>query len=453
MPAILFLLPLIPLAFAGRRSPGWLFLTLYLPALIFIPDTFHTTTLGIPKMSANQAVIIAIVPFVLLRYARLWRIGLTDCMVFLLVALIAASEYLAAGYKEAQNLTFVMIAAGLAPYLVARLAIPAENLHVATARRIVILMFAVVLISVYEFKFGWNPFLVLVGKLFPGQGTGWVTTFRHGFARFAGPFSHAILAGIIVAIAYRLQRWLQKGGHWEMRFARFPNLPWQKPDIITATLLLGALMTIARGPWIGSLLGALLVMVGESRNRGRWTKIVIAGALILGPLGNAAMDAYLEVAPGMRMTDSQETALYRKELVEKYTDIALDHALLGWGRNTWPKVAGMGSIDNYFLLLSLMHGVLTMLVLVALFVWQTVRLIRRGMADPPGTNSLAFALAGILVAIFVSLVTVYLGEQAIPFFFLIIGWSEAVVRETSSPGHTQTSLPPRPAPPSFRVMR
>lgn len=427
MPAILFLLPLIPLAFASRRTPGWMFLWLYLPALLLVPDTFHTTTLGIPKMSANQAMIVGIMPFVLLRYGARYRLVPTDVMVGAMVVLIAVSEFLAAGYKDAQNLTFVMLSAGACPYLLARLVIAAEDLHVATARRMVMLLFGVVLVCVFEFRFGWNPFLLLIGKLFPGQGTGWVTTFRHGFARIAGPYSHAILAGMVIATAYRLHRWLAAGGHWERQFAAMPGLPWPKHKVISAMLILGSAMTIARGPWIGALLGALLVKVCESKRRASLARLITACALIALPLGQAAMQSYLDIAPGMRMTDSQETALYRKVLVEKYMDIALDHAALGWGRNTWPKVPGMASIDNYFLLLSLMHGVVVTLLLASLFVWQSVRLVRHGLQQPPGSNQLSFALAGVLVMMFVSLVTVYLGEQAVPLFFLVIGWAEAVI--------------------------
>ena len=453
MYSIIFLAPLIPLAYAFRRSPGWLFVCIYLPALLLVPDTFHTVTLGIPKMSVNQAVIMAILPFALFRYARQWRPSMTDAMVFALVALMALSEYLAAGYKEAQNLAFAMTASAVAPYLVARLVIAAEGLHVDVARRFVLLLFAVVLLSTYEFKFGWNPFLVLPQALFPGQGTGWVTTFRYGFARVAGPYAHAILAGIMILIAYRLQRWLQRGGHWEPHFSALPGLPWSKASIITAALLLGAVMTIARGPWIGAALGAVLVAIGRSREPKRALVAIGIALLLLLPVAYVGIDAYLDVQPGMQISTSQQTALYRKELVEKYVNIAIDHAWLGWGRNTWPRVPGMPSIDNYYLLLSLMHGLLATLVLTTLFFWQSARLVRYGMREGPQANSLAFTFAGILIGIFVSLGTVYLGEQVIPALFLILGWSESLLAKPAAVAVTADAAQPRAARHSFRVLQ
>lgn len=425
MPALIFLTPLLVLWYA-RRPPGWLFLSLYLPALMLVPDTFHTTTGGIPKVSVNQAIIVAILPIVLWRYGKFWRLSVSDVLLAALTALICVSEYIAAGYAEAQNLGFRTFATAVAPYLCVRLLVTAERCDVALARRLVGLTVIVVLICVYEFKFGYNPFLSLFGMLFPGQGTGWVTTFRYGFARIAGPFAHAILAGIMMALAYRLQRWLQWGGHWEARL-RWPNLPWSKASVFTAVLVAGAVMTFARGPWIGGLLGGALLMAGRSRRRGPALRLLAVALLVVAPLGHLAMESYLEVKPGAVMTMSQESAMYRKELMERYTTIALDHALLGWGRNTWPKVGGMVSIDNYFLLLSLMHGVLVTLLLLALFVWQGARLCLHGYRAPPQANSPAFTLAGMLLAVLVSLVTVYLGEAVMPALFMVFGWAEAVL--------------------------
>jgi hypothetical protein len=411
MPALIFLTPLIVLAFAFRRTPGWLFVAIYLPALPLVPDTFHTTTIGIPKMSVNEAVIVTIVPFVPARHGATFRPHFTDLLVAAMATLMCVSEYQAAGYNEAQNLAFRMFSSAIAPYLCARLLLPAERLDVPRAKKIVLLTASIVVVSTFEFKFDFNPFLAIGGALFPNQGGGWVTTFRHGFARIAGPFAHAILAGMMMALAYRLQRWLKWGGHWEPRFAALPRLPWTKARCISGLLLLGALVPLA----------------GRARNRRRVLLALAAAGLLVLPLAYLGMRSYLEVKPGMALTLSQESALYRKVLIDEYTDIALDHAMLGWGRNTWPKVASMSSIDNYFPLLSLMHGVWVTLLLLALFLWQGVRLFALGCAAPSSSNSLAFTMAGILVAVLVSLLTVYLGEQLMPMLFLIFGWSESIV--------------------------
>jgi len=52
--------------------------------------------------------------------------------------------------------------------------------------------------------------------------------------------------------------------------------------------------------------------------------------------------------------------------VDQYLSVAEDHALLGYGRNNFPVIGGMTSIDNYYLLLSLLHGFIASSVLVIL---------------------------------------------------------------------------------------
>ena len=75
-----------------------------------------------------------------------------------------------------------------------------------------------------------------------------------------------------------------------------------------------------------------------------------------------------------------------------------------------------------------MHGVLTTFLLLTLIGWMCLRLLRKGMAEPLEANSLAFTFLGIIVAFAVSIVTVYLGENVVPAFFLLLGWSEAYIQ-------------------------
>jgi hypothetical protein len=439
---------------ALRFSPLRALLSVYLPLLLLVPESFRATVQGIPKMNFNQAALVPIVLIALVRYGRNWRPSVTDVAVFALAALIALSEFLAAGYKEAQNLMFATLASMAGPYLAARLLLDARENDVAFARRFAILVFAVAIIGAYEFRFGVNPFLNYLGMLFPGQGLGWVTTFRHGFARVAGPYSHAILAGIMVVIAYRLARWLQWGRHWQPRFGWLPALPLSKAALISLVLAVGSVMTIARGPLLGAALAAVLIMVGSSPRRRQLLPAVAVGFAVLVPVGYLALMAYLDVEPGAAMTMSQESAMYRKVMIERYLDIAIEHTALGWGRNTWPKLPGMSSIDNYYLLLSLMHGLIATGLLLFLFAWQGVRLFRRGMAEPHDSNSLALNFAGILLAVFFTLGTVYLGEQVMPALFLILGWSEAYLQR--APARFAVPAPRMQAglaPPRLRVIR
>lgn len=424
MSLILWLFVLVGLYGAIKFTPGQAFVRVYIPVLLFFPDTFHAMTPGLPDPSANMATLMPIFLVTLIKYGRTWRPTIADLMVIAIGTTMTVSEYLAAGYSEAQNLLAVTLLQIVGPYLVARMCIANEQLNIELAKQFCWISFIVAIIGLFQFKFGWNPFLTLPEKLFPGQG-GWVTTFRHGFARVAGPYAHCILAGMIMIMAYRLARWLEWNKFWEPKFAAMPDHPWSKARIITVGILIGSITTIARGPWLGGIIAAILVNAGRHAKRKTLFMVAAASLILIGIPGYIGFNAYMDVKPGMKMTMSQETAIYRKELFEKYIDIALDHAMLGWGRNTYPTIAGMESIDNYYLLLSLMHGVLTTGLLLALMLWLCITLFRAGMREPAESNSLAFTFIGIIIAMFVSLVTVYLGEAVMPAFFLIMGWAES----------------------------
>jgi hypothetical protein len=439
----------------NRLPPGQALIWMYVPVLLLFPDTFHAITPGLPDPSANVAVMMPIFFATMAAYARDWQPSVADILVIAIAVCMAVSEFIAAGYSEAQNLGVGVMFQIVAPYLVARLSIDREGLHVALAKRMVIILFIVALIGVYEFRFGWNPWLLLPERVvFHGQGLGWVTTFRHGFARVAGPYAHCILAGMMMIMGYRLNRWLEWGGHWEKHFPHLEWLPISKGRIITLGLLLGSLTTIARGPWLGGLLAAVLVNAGRHPKRKLAFGIGIVMLVLVAIPGYVAFQSYTDVAPGAEMTLSQETAMYRKELFERYYSIALDHALLGWGRNTWPKVPGMKSIDNYYLLLSLMHGLLTTGLLLLLMAWMSLRLFIKGMREPAEVSSLAFTFLGIIAAFFLALATVYLGENVLPAYFLMLGWAESYLQGRGYQG-VSGALPAAPPPPFHyaRVIR
>lgn len=444
MQFIVYLAPLLTLYLLLQRGVPEGVIRGYLPILLLLPDCYRAITPGLPDPSFNQAAILPLLLAAIFTQRRDWVPSITDGLVLGFAACVAYSEFSNAGYAEAQNLMFAMLASVVAPYLCARWCIQSMQDDISTARIFVICCVVVSAISIYQFRFGVNLWHLIFGPFFPGQGSGWVTTFRHGFARIAGPYSHAILAGIMLAMAWRLARWLQWGGCWEDKIRHF-RIPGSKTQWVNGLLLLGIVMTIARGPWLGGIAGGVLMWVSHAKDRATRLKWVLAFFVIGGLIGQMALDAYLDIKPGMMMTQSQESAMYRKELMEKYEAIALENAAFGWGRNTWPKVGGMESIDNYYLLLALMHGVIALSLLLAIMAWMLVRLMIKGLQEPASRHSLPFTFAGIITMMFVSLGTVYLGEQPMPAFFFIMGWAEAYLQRRQSTLAPTVSARPLPS--------
>jgi hypothetical protein len=448
---IIVLIPAVLAAVvAFRRSPQEAFLDVYLPVLLLLPDSYHWIAPGLPDPTFSQATILPIFAAWLSRPRAPWRFSVCDVAVLAFAVVQGISEFQNTNYKESQNLMFTMFASVIIPYVLAKGMIEPLAMRVAFARRIAILLFGVSLVSVYEFRMGATPFTMILGPFFPGQG-GWVTTFRYGLARIAGPYGHAILAGVILVVGYRLQRWLERQGEWEPTFRHAPWLPVPKARAITLGIMGGAVMTLCRGPWIGAVLATGITIIGRFRNRRLAARTVFIGMLVVGVPASIALWSWASVGRAAAKTVSQETAAYRKELIDKYLDFAIDHAWLGWGKVTWPKLQTMPSIDNYYLLLALMHGFVAVGLLLFLFGFQSVRLYRFGMREPHtgSRGSLAFTFLGIFVAYAFSILTVYLGEQTVPLLFMLFGWCDAYLLF----GAAQTASPAAAGPVSRPLFR
>lgn len=196
---------------------------------------------------------------------------------------------------------------------------------------------------------------------------------------------------------------------------------------------------------MGGVAAMIVFGVARSRNRKVAIRIALAGVILIGIPAALAFLSYISVGRAHATSVSQETAAYRKELIDKYADIAMQKSALGWGRNTWPKVGGMESIDNYYLQLTLMHGLLALSLFAGIIITMMVRLGRYGArvsGRQPDEASLAFTLLSVFVVIAFSIATVYMGNQLLPLFAVITGWAEGLLQspqrqETLSPAAVQ----------------
>jgi hypothetical protein len=423
-------LPIIPAIIAAyiaiKHSPARAYLQVYIPVLLLLPMYYRWVLPVLPDPTFEQATILPIAAVFLWRNGKRWKFSFGDFLIVAFAGCVGLSEFLNTNYYEAQNLMFDMVASVVFPYMLTKGLIEPQQLSVPLAKKMVMMFFIVSILSVYEFRMGLTPWLLL-RRFYPSQGLEWYTTFRYGFARIGGPYGHAILAGLVFAVGFRLQRWLEWSGHWEPRFERFKWLPLSKARIITLVLIGGIIMTMVRGPWLGGVAGALVTAVGRSKKRERALLGIAAVVIIVGIPAASSFYAYASVGRAHAKTASQETAAYRMELLDKYVTTALKHATWGYGRNTWPQDPTAPSIDNYYLLLLLMHGAFAVGLLVTIMVTMTFRLIRLELRSPvsvPAGSSLGFTLAAMFVIYGVTIATVYMGLQAIPVFAIMAGWSE-----------------------------
>ena len=109
------------------------------------------------------------------------------------------------------------------------------------------------------------------------------------------------------------------------------------------------------------------------------------------------------------------------------------------------------SIDNYYLLLAIMHGTPALVCLLGVIFVTPIRLFLFEMkqtARGPRGSSFGFTLISIYVAIGWTIATVYMGAQLMPLLFIVTGWAEGYLvcgnrnlAEMPQKAHLPTSLP------------
>ncbi len=426
MGALVIIPGLFAVWFLLKRSIVDAFLWVYMSTVLMLPGWARWTLPGLPDPMMHQAAILPILIAYFVRPKKKWKYSITDLIVFALIFLMGLSEYVNVGFGEMQDLVFDMTTAGLFPYMLAKAFCSSEDFRVRFVKRFVWSLIPVFVTTLYEFRFALNPYRLIFDRFFPGQGSGWVVTFRYGFPRVAGPYGHAILDGIVFMMGLLLQLWLVYSHRWERRF-RWPIFNLSKPLAITSALMLTLTICFTRGPQIGAGLGWIGSSIGRAANPRKRAMMLLCAVVFIGIPVKSWFDSYVSVGRAGAQTQSQETAAYRKELMDKYQEIALQRSVLGWGSSGWPQIPGMPSIDNYYLLLALMHGLGATALFTLILVVMAVRLFRDGMRNAPlpaPTSSLSFIMFGIYIGIAFSIATAYIGLNVIPIFFMFTGFAE-----------------------------
>lgn len=419
---------LIALIVCIRRGPERAFLNVYLPSLLLVQDACRTSISG--QFNFAESAIIPIAIFYLWREGRNWEWNFSDFLVLAFASIVTIAQYENTDIVVAKNVAVHLAVSTILPYVIIKGLSSRENMCVEVAKRIVVLCTAVAIVSVYEFRMTANLFRDVMSPLYPAL-FGEIPAFRYGFVRIVGPWDHPILAGIILAVAYRIARWLDWTNNWP---GNVPCLPIRKVRFCELALLAGSVMTISRGPWIGAVTAAVIVMLLRVRHRSYVTAFAAVAVFILIVPAYSSIDTYVNTDRLQIHDEAEDSAAYRRELMQEYIVIAEERPTFGWGYNEdgkalYPIIKGMQSIDNHYLLVALTSGVYALAAIVLILLWIPLRLfgfVLRHSRDEP-TTALAASLVGVFVIFIVSLSTSWLGAQTQPLLFLSAGWSEALL--------------------------
>jgi len=457
---VVFVAMLVAIYVIAKRGTEQTVLKVWLPFFLMLPFSFWVNIPGLPDPNFMQAAILPIL-FVLMR-DRLGQMqfGRMELLLLLYFVVRVVADYLSRGYSDAQNYAFYVLSSLIGPYLIGRYVIDSRRMDIETGRMFVLLFLLMFPLFVYEAKFWVSPAFKLFSGFFPNSFS--AVSIRWGLARTAGTFEHPILACIMIIAVYRLHRWLSWQGVWDQaqpgllgklqkQMTRFP-LAFKHQ--ITLILIIMALMTISRGPWIGGLVGATLVAVGNTKNRKQWLIIVAVFFLVGGVLGQAMLDAYITPEEGEILSGEAQTMLYRKVMIEQYKSFLMEKFWAGWGLTTVPTIRGMESVDNAFFLMALQHGVLAPTVFAGIFVYAILSQVKFGLKAPMGEAPIGFTFSGIYLMCFIAFSTVYMGSQTEPMLFLLLGWGESIKNRglNDAPSSRASSAKPIPKSPFRRVM-
>jgi hypothetical protein len=465
---LIILLPAVACWVALARGPiRRALLNVYLPAVLLLPQYYAVRFPHLPPLSFADAAILPLGAALWVKEMRRWRFDWMDLWVLGLAVSGGLSEGLstALGNGTWKNLLavnsppvqtslangglqlFEGICTIVLPYMLGKLLIEqagAEG-HPArkrVVRRIVVLLAIVAGISIFDFVTGKSIWQIAGRHLFPDQAVGWGVQTRMGFGRAAGPFAHAILAGMIFLMGLIYCLWLRVFAPRWGRRRIFNGLPMTVRGLVLGAVVLGLLMTQSRGPFGGVLLALVFALMVRKLPLGKATLAFLLFLAAFATLAYHYGKRYTDVDIDHAASEAQRNAVYRRELIQTFVPIIKERPAFGWGITTLPTLNGQRSIDNEYLLLAATQGLVGLGLFLLVLFGSTVRLYK--LARQPlrmEDRALVFAHLTVLMGLMTALTTVYLGEQALLLLFLIVGWIHGM-KQAAVNGRTRVAVVP-----------
>jgi hypothetical protein len=446
---LIILLPAVACWVALARGPiRRALLNVYLPAVLLLPQYYSLRFPHLPPLTFADAAILPLGAALWVKEMRRWRLEWMDLWVLSLAVSAGLSEGLSTAlangtWKQLLAVNVPPLEGNLAngglqlfaglctmvlPYMLGKLLIEQQGAggHPArkrVVRRMVVLLAFVAGIGIFDFLTGKSIWQMVFRHFFPGQPVAWPVQMRWGFGRAAGPYAHAILAGMIFMMGLIYCLWMRAfAPKWGTRRI-FDGLPLTVRGLVLGAIVAGLLMTQSRGPWIGVGLALVFALLVRKLPLGKATLAFVLVLAAFSALAYYYGKRYTDVDINHAANEEQRNAVYRRELVRTFVPIIEQRPAFGWGITTLPALNGLKSIDNEYLLLAATQGLTGLGLFVAILLGSVVRLYRLawgrlGMED----RALVFAHLTVLMGLMTALTTVYLGEQALLLMFFIVGW-------------------------------
>ncbi len=436
---ILVLIPgIISFVLVLRGRLATAFLSVYLPTLLLLPQEYSLRLPHLPPFSAAEYALIPIGMVALNQLVRSRSFRLMDFLVALFCLSFAISEILHDPvlndgiFSAISSFVTVFLA-----YVTGRRLIE-PDLRFETVRRIVIFFLVAAPLGLWEWRMGQNLY-GWFGEKFLGIPLSEGIYMRNGHGRLGGSFNSPEIVGIAYGMTFALNSWLvflNKGPMNAKLGKIFSKMEKFHLPGLFLILLVG--LTLSRGPQIALAAGFIILQI----TRVKYTKlatVMVVLLLVLGALG--AKQYFSKVTsvtdPSQANEELTSSAMYRREMNEIYPKIAEKGGLFGYGVMQVPHVEGMNSIDNHFLLVWLSQGKFGFYLLILICV-ESLRTAtaRLWAAQTQEDRVFACSLLAAFATLWITLYTVYMGEQLPQFAFMLMGWGQSLVlgATTAAPG-------------------
>ncbi|WP_298854422.1 hypothetical protein [uncultured Ruegeria sp.] len=301
----------------------------------------------------------------------------------------------------------------LAPYFIARTYIRNLGAFRYFVKCFFILMLILLPFAAFEASTGKAPLLDIFGKalnVYPWQG--WKFPPRLGLMRAQTTMPHPILFGVFCAPAFALT-WYVLG--WGKSFYSRASLTSVVAGVVFFSLSSGAFLNVIIQMMLMAWSWCFQFL------KSKW-KILIIGFGVLFFLGEILSNRSMFQIFATHFTLSPGTAWMRIHIFNFASDDVLRNPIFGIGLNDWTRPAWMwtiSSVDNFWLVIALRHGLPGLLLLVGAV---AILFFRVGGKQLSGAT--ADARLGYLISLFgliMSAVTVHLWDATFCFLMFFLG--------------------------------
>ncbi|MEZ5688096.1 MAG: O-antigen ligase family protein [Caenibius sp.] len=237
---------------------------------------------------------------------------------------------------------------------------------------------------------------------------------RLGLLRATGPFSHPIIAGIFLA------------GMLPLYFTSAIK-GWPRAFGIGAGIL--AFFSLSSAAFLALFLCVALIAYDWLQRRVTflsWPLLAFSVVLIVAFLELAANSGAIGVLS--RFTFDPQTAHFRMLIWDYGTVSVASHPFLGIGYEPYERASWMNpSVDNYWLLLAIRHGLPTVLAIMVVLISAIALLVLQSRGKEEGDRRIYI---GYAIALFIYLVTgftVAFFGAIVPLFYILLGGAISLV--------------------------